>query len=308
MVNEITGDTILHRAIFHRKENIIGQLLKMEGVDINASDRDGVTPLCVAVSGGQISTVVKFLHCPNIIIDIGDSINEIPCIHFAIAGNYPDIATEMVNSGLCDINKQDKYGVTDLHAAAVNGYKEIVRILIKHRDVNIDCADENGETALMYAFSAQEYDIAKILMSTAGVNFKEENNVGSSLLHFAMLHKKGDKIIVNALLDRGLDVNKSLPSGHTPLHIAAARGFRAGVEALLLDPYIKVNLRDGNSLTPQLTAKLYHHDAIAQLFQRKTRQKVMTAEEFLYTLKRHGQLARAISMMLLPFPGMGYLL
>ncbi|KAK3210832.1 hypothetical protein Dsin_015538 [Dipteronia sinensis] len=81
-------------------------------------------------------------------------------------------------------------------------------------------------------------------------------------LCFAAL--RGDDMLLNQLLKRGLDANESDNSGRTPLHIAASQGNENCV-LLLLDHHAAPNCRDSDGNVPLWEAMLGKHEHIVKL-------------------------------------------
>ncbi|WOK95796.1 potassium channel AKT1-like [Canna indica] len=81
-------------------------------------------------------------------------------------------------------------------------------------------------------------------------------------LCFAII--RGDDLLLQQLLKRGLDPNESDNSGHTALHIAAAKGNEHCVR-LLLDYDANPNSKDSEGSIPLWEAILGKHDQVAQL-------------------------------------------
>lgn len=75
-------------------ERVVGQLLAAPGIDVNAADEHGQTPLWWAVSEGHEAVVRQLLAAPGI-----------------------------------DVNAADKNGRTPLIVAQVHGYKGILKLL-----------------------------------------------------------------------------------------------------------------------------------------------------------------------------------
>ncbi|XP_068651822.1 potassium channel AKT1-like [Aristolochia californica] len=81
-------------------------------------------------------------------------------------------------------------------------------------------------------------------------------------LCFAAL--RGDDLLLNLLLRRGLDPNESDSSGRTALHIAASRGSE-GCVLILLDYGADPNSRDSEGSTPLWEAILGRHEPVIKL-------------------------------------------
>ena len=141
------GWTPLLIAAFFRNNVIVEQLIA-KGADVNAKGRRGVTPLHKAsVGGGEI-------------LEMGhDCFNEVPELLIAKGAN---------------LNAKDEEGLTPLMYAVLEGQKEIAELLIaKGADVNVK--DGDCETALHYAASFSQNEIFELLIKNgAEVNAKDD--------------------------------------------------------------------------------------------------------------------------------------
>jgi hypothetical protein len=103
--------TALHAAACEGNEKITRLLLEA-GANPNARDKEGATPLHIAVQHG----------------------------------NAIEVAIALIEKG-ADVNAQESNGQTPLHRAANYGHKDACRILVE-RGANKDIADENGRKAI----------------------------------------------------------------------------------------------------------------------------------------------------------------
>jgi ankyrin repeat protein len=135
--------------------------------------------------------------------------------------------------------KDDQYGGTPLHYAAMEGHMEIVELLItKGADVN--AATKNGHTALSYTKLHPE--TAELLRKHGGKTKKELEaatpeppaaKAPDISIHGAAM--QGNIEAVKKHLAAGVDVNATskMWSGMTPLHIAAEGGHNEIAELLI---------------------------------------------------------------------------
>ncbi len=88
----------------------------------------------------------------------------------------------LVDAG-ANVNLQDKYGRSPLHAASDSGRLDVVRVLVDAgADVNLQ--DANGSSALHYASDKGHVDVARVLVD-AGADVNLQDRRSSSALHAA---------------------------------------------------------------------------------------------------------------------------
>ncbi len=168
--------TALHTAVYNTWDDnieIISILLKY-GADINAKDKNGTTPLCLATNVVVANLLIKYGADINFTNDYGWT-----PLHFAASKHYASGVAEcllqygaktevagddgiyplhlaskyclksvlyLVNHG-ANVNVADKFGVTPLHEAANQYYPDSVDYLIKH-NANVNAVDRTGKTPL----------------------------------------------------------------------------------------------------------------------------------------------------------------
>lgn len=239
-----TGNTILHQAVLARKAYLIVDLLKLKGLDVNARNYDNYTAFAIAAETGQSDIIAKLLEASDIIIKNGNGEPQRTALELANFNGHMEIAIQIIGSRLWYKEKEDVELSIQLRCAAKRGNVKKVNILLQERHININSASEDGDTPLMLAILAQKYDVAKILLTRNDINVLAINDRGLTALHLAMVRKEGDEKIVHILLSRGFDGNKKSIHGVTPLDIAKAIGFEAGVNALLGYPGIVAGLKE----------------------------------------------------------------
>lgn len=113
---------------------------------------------------------------------------------------------ELLNKGVDDIDKKDKYNMNPLLHAAEQSSTEIMELLLKNgANVNIQ-GYSNGLTALFFAVHECNIEAIKLLLQFgADVNIK--NAFKETILQWAISSNCKEKLeIMKLLLDRGADV------------------------------------------------------------------------------------------------------
>ncbi len=153
-----TKNTPLHYAILAGDREIVKFLLN-NGVDINAKNADGITPLILA-------TMHQDLELSRVLVDNSADIfiteNRFGgnALHHATNKGNLDLVTLMIDSGI-DIESKASEGRTPLHIAAFQCDAEIIMYLLEH-GANQDILDADGKTPLELA---KQFNRSKAILS-----------------------------------------------------------------------------------------------------------------------------------------------
>ncbi|XP_078431355.1 ankyrin repeat family protein [Wolffia australiana] len=146
--------------------------LVQNGVDIDANDKDGLTPLHLAVIGKKEAVISHLLR----------------------RGANPHLA--------------DRDGATPLHYAVQVGAIQTVKLLIKYK-VDVNTADHEGWTPLHLAIQGRSRDIAKVLLIN-GADKNRRNKEGKTPLDLSLCYGKDFKSYELAKLLKLLPANREL--------------------------------------------------------------------------------------------------
>ena len=240
----------------------------VDGVDVNAKDEDGWTPLQDATTSGH-REIVELLITKGADVNVKTEEGETP-LHTAVANDHKEIIELLIDKG-ADVNAKTGEGETPLHAAAYKVHKEIAELLIKEgADVNAVAMDDvfSGQTPLDAANKYNQGAVAVLLRKYGGktcvelealidaakkgniedikqhlaaggdVSFRNKN--GDTMLNYAAY--LGHKEIVELLVENGADVNAKGLADWTPLHLAARNNKKQIVQLLIakgaeMNPY-----------------------------------------------------------------------
>jgi ankyrin repeat protein len=139
------GDVgLLHFAIDRRQSKVAAALIE-KGVDPEARDVNGNTPLHYAAAVGDIDIITK-LDKAGANINAQNTQGMTPVIS-AIGNGKTQAAKAIINKFNTDVNLADNDGKTPLHHAAERGNDLLLPALIANR-VDIEAKDKSGKTAL----------------------------------------------------------------------------------------------------------------------------------------------------------------
>ncbi|NXS14360.1 KANK3 protein, partial [Neodrepanis coruscans] len=165
------------------------------------------------------------------------------------------------------VNLADGNGNTALHYSVSHSNFHIVRLLLDTGICNVDHQNKAGYTALMLAALAaveQEDDmnVVRRLFSMGNVNAKA-SQAGQTALMLAVSH--GRQEMVEALLSCGADVNLQDEEGSTALMCACEHGRLETVRLLLAQPTCNISIVDSDGNNAAAIAMEAGHSDIAVL-------------------------------------------
>ena len=127
---DAAGNTLLHEAVNARSKKCLELLLLISGINVNAGNNEGVTPLMLAAEYNQGDMLELLLKTKGI-----------------------------------ELNVQDAAGRTALYYAATDGHAEIIEALLKVDGINCDLADLQGYSPRSIAQQKKHYECVKLFRS-----------------------------------------------------------------------------------------------------------------------------------------------
>ena len=170
-----------------------------QGVDINASNRQGQTAITLA------------------------SLNQ----HY-------DCISVLISAGV-DINQQDRTCLNPFLLSCLNNDIKLLQLILPAKP-DLNCLTRFGGVGLTPACEKGHIEIVKILLAETDINVNHTNFVGwTPLLEAIVLNDGGAKQqeIVKLLLDHGANPHMTDKYGKTPLELAREKGFDAIADLLL---------------------------------------------------------------------------
>jgi ankyrin repeat protein len=150
-------------------------------------------------------------------------------LHWAVRRDDVDTAGLLIRNG-ANVKTANRYGVTPLSLACVNGNAAMIESLLK-AGADPNAALPGGETPLMTAARTGKVDAVKVLIAHgADVNYKESKRGQTALMWAAA---DGNTAVVEELVERGADMRARTKGGLTPLLFAVREGRMDTVRAFL---------------------------------------------------------------------------
>jgi len=240
---DMYGDTVLHTTTMMRTSPELTEFLIKNGADVNARNKEGVTPVEIAVQQGDAETV-RILTRNGADINTKDTHGNSPLL-LALAGDYV-IFEATVNSS--NITAQDSEGNTPLHTALLTDapLSKIQYIISLTDDVNM--RNRDGNSALFITVLKNRQKVGEMLLEKSADIFSTNIN-NNSPLRLAL--KYGGTI--QDWLITSKTINATDGSGNTPLHYAAEWQYTDALNSLLTKG-ADINAVNANGETPLFSA------------------------------------------------------
>ncbi|KAI2847930.1 hypothetical protein CBS147343_7676 [Aspergillus niger] len=298
--NNADISALLFSAIELNDELVFNRLLEIQPVNVNAMNKNGKTPLTLAVecAAPPIIKAIYGLGCKegalsdenwncmlryaahNRWVEIVELLVTMDkffpgltstcaeaVLLYAAWGGHKALVDKVLATGKADPNAQSINEMTPLAYAASGGYTDIAILLLSKESVDPDAKDRNGMTPLAYAASGGYTDIAIQLLSKESVDPDAKDSYGKTPLAYAASGGYAD--IVIPLLSTGrIEIDAGDSFGTTPLSYAASGGHAAVVRILLstgkADP--DSDNMFGLGFTPLFEAAANGHEDVVRQF------------------------------------------
>ena len=123
--------------------NVVKELLKQPGIDINQAKNDGGTPLYIACQNGHVEVVNALLRFRSaegqsrdgIDVNQATKIGRTPLFIACQKGHW-DVVQMLIHAG-ANLNQGTKDGITPVEIAKRQGHTEIVKLLKKRIKMDV---------------------------------------------------------------------------------------------------------------------------------------------------------------------------
>ncbi|MFC1652081.1 ankyrin repeat domain-containing protein [Planctomycetota bacterium] len=238
------GKTPLFWAISLRQIKVV-DLLITQGADVNAKTQDGQTPLYIAVIRGSREVM-------EMLIANGAEVTS-QIVTLAVRSKHEEIV---------DLFLGDKAFATSVFlSAAANRDKNLAKQALD-QGADVNASDQSGVTSLHRAAVRVDKEIGSLLLNYGG-DVHAKDSAARAPLHYATgatgrVRSPQQEVanFIDLLLAEGANVNVQDKWGYTPLHYAVLVR-RVDVVKLLLEREADANLANNRGQTPYSTLKLW---------------------------------------------------
>lgn len=236
------GNNCLHLTIRSRKAAQVIPLAVEKGVDREAQNAKGMSPLVAAYDANQFKSF-EALQAAGANLNAQHPKSASPLIVDAVKKERLQYVNFMMEKG-ADINARDAEGHNLMVLCAQQSVHELVAPLLQ-RGLSLDSRDKNGKTItqIVHENLLKRVSPAREKMFSAifdnGANPNSLSASGRSLLMEQA--ESGRYNQVKVLLEKGADINFRDKTGNTVLHTTAQRN-QLGVMKLLSEKFPDINL------------------------------------------------------------------
>ena len=245
------GSTLLHSACNSYRDQV-GMVTKLleRGANANARNQDGQTPLFCAASHSHVNIAKLLLEQGGVEVDASDNRGNTPLLE----SHNPTMMALLLEKG-ANVNTRDKTGATKLHDICYMmesrpGASFANVTLLVQAGIDLNAKNDKGETALVTAIHNSKQDlVSRLLQEGADPNVSDHK--GWTALHVAS-HCGGRTHLMDPLFEAGINVNAASDNGMTALHVAVRNAWLDDGKAVrkLLEHRADANATTQNGSTP----------------------------------------------------------
>ncbi|XP_076445109.1 uncharacterized protein LOC143283010 [Babylonia areolata] len=234
---DIYGQTPLHFAAMRGNEVACRDLLSISDVDIEAQDKQGISPLHMAAIHNQLEIACMLIEAGANLRSI-DNEQSTP-LHYACTEGNVELVQTLFEAGAKTpeawvmisnmVTDQDIEGSSCLHLAVDSGHYEVAKMVLEKR-AEVNRPRKHYMYPLHLAAMSGDIRIARLLVENSA-RIDVVNDEQATALHKAASLNHTE--VVKFLVDRGARINRRDKDNYTPLLLAATYGHTETVELLL---------------------------------------------------------------------------
>ncbi|OHT02568.1 hypothetical protein TRFO_30226 [Tritrichomonas foetus] len=181
----LNGKTVLHFAVELKRLDIIMYLSNIPGIDFEATNIHGLSPIELAINLGYRKIVEYFITIyPEVLpsafisalkntsekiitlllnmIDINKPLkNDENPLCLACQYNELEVVKKIISNKDCDINYRMNNGKTAFHIAAENGNSEILKVLSESENIDLNITEKSNEINSYVLFYSTSFSCIK---------------------------------------------------------------------------------------------------------------------------------------------------
>ncbi|WP_400072775.1 ankyrin repeat domain-containing protein [Zobellia russellii] len=232
--NETTGENAIFFASKGRDaSDDLFKYLEQLGIAANVTTKKGQNPLHNLASSAKDISIFDFFISkgvdPNAIDDEGNT----PLLN-AAERNELKVVKYFAEKSM-DIDHADKKGQTALAIAIQNNGADVVTYLIS-KGASVDVLDNKGNNLVSYLFNGRgkprDFDAKVAVLKDKGLDFAQVQGDNSTVWHLAVA--KNDLRLLKKVKAFGADINGKDKDGNAPLHYAAMKTENAEILKYLI--------------------------------------------------------------------------
>ncbi len=217
--DENSNLTFLHKAVQYQSINAIRLLLSL-GADVNSIEKEGETPLHLAINGKFEG---RYQECISLLLDYRANVNAINYRGRTVWHNAARRSRDTSMRLLLDrcenetrgLEISDNKGLIPLFVVARDNNSRICDLLLCHSSyIHKFCPD--GLSLVHYAFKMNS-NSTLCLIQGRGIKLTEKTSDGRTGLHF--ISRITSPEIVRLLINSGVDAGSQAFNGETPMHV-----------------------------------------------------------------------------------------
>ena len=242
----IEVNLLLHQAVATNRLELVKTLLKVPGCNINEFNSDEETPLHVACRSDF--EVFKLLTADSRCDLNAQNKNGLTALHITIASGQLEKCHLLIANMDCNPNTVCSDGNAPLHMMIKKDFGQSLSILLKHPKCNPNMRNNEGNSALHLAVRKRSFACATCLLQHDKVDPNIQNHNENTPLHDVVMTRAPNEIMESLIQHKNCNPQIRNTNEKTPLHIASENGLLQYVSIFILcEKYSKEELREAAS-------------------------------------------------------------
>ena len=268
---DVSGTSVLYNSIYNfDTDRKIFDLLMEYSPNVDATDRDGKTPLMKALKAGRNEIAKTLLDAGA---DVTKLTNDGKNVMFFVGYSCPKaLIKEMIKKG-ADINQKSKDGNTPLHELVFGYFNEEHLKTMVEEGADVNAVDRYGRVPLhhMLMYEGDAKLAEWIIEKGADINVKTEDNV--SILHMVSGTEGAHvSLLEKVIKESNTDINAPDDRGNTPLFYAVQEDCAENVKTLL-EYGANPDIENKYGTSPRSLANSYYNRDVRKVFREFDRKK-----------------------------------